>query len=305
MKYFLNLALALCLTGSWMAAAQSEETAPAGAEMGGYTSMSFDAGYFQSSLDGKIEIMKEGVKIILHSKDASEKPLPINANQVRFTWPEKGTHPSKIVLEGKVLIEHPKATIRSEKADWDFETGVLTFTGSPVASMPQVQELRGEKLVLNFKTNKFEVVKGAAKEVPLNGGAIETVAGPSNPYLLREQDILDWSAFLGKFKEQADAKEPSPGKRTMSLLSSKAQKQIGGASKETLLSNKAGVLKELNNALLKPSLYDEAAWKNVTLDADTQALLSKKPSNDQEAAQLNRALLEAAFTGLIAKSPKD
>ncbi len=300
--FWLAMALVGCTT---IAAFGQEGKLPADTAdtMSGYTTMNFDAGYFQSSLDGKIEVMKDGVKIVLVSKDPSEKPLPINANQVTFTWPEKGTHPSRILLEGKVLIEHPNATIRSDKADWNFETGVLTFTGAPVASTPQVKELRGEKLVLNFKTNKFEVIKGEANEVAFKGGAVEAAA--SNPWLLREQDIVDWPAFLEKFKEQADAKEPSPGKRTMSVLSSKAQKLIGSTSSEVLVSNKSGVLKELNNALVKPSLYDEASWKGVALDEATQALLAKKPASEEEATKLNRALLEAAYAGLIAKSDKN
>ena len=205
-----------------------------------------------------------------------------------------------------MVVEHAEATIRSEKADWDFESGQVTFTGSPIVSLPQLKELRGEKFVFDFNTGRYTVVRADAKGAVFGGsgeGGASSSSSESKLSLLRESDILDWPAFLKTFKAQAKETQPSPGKRIMELVSQKARKLISDNSAETLMSNKAGVLKELNSVLTKPTFYQEAAWKGIGLSEQTQAMISTKPATTDEAVKLNRALLTAAYPGLVAPLP--
>ena len=148
----------------------------------GYSSMDYKAGYMESSFDGKIEKMSDGVKITLKSDDAAKKPLPITSREVKFSWPEKGgSQPSKIVIEGKVVVEHPDASVHAEKAEWDFEKGILTFTGSPVMKSPKMPDgIEAQKVVLNFNDGRVQVYGGRAHNARIAGigeGKDEAAAG--------------------------------------------------------------------------------------------------------------------------------
>jgi hypothetical protein len=244
--------------------------------------------------------MTDGVRISLRSENPELKPIPIVANKMKFTWPEKGgKRPSRIVLEGKVVIDHPQANVRADKADWDFEKGILTFTGSPVMKSPQVPEgIEAQKIVLNFNGDRFEVYGGRAKEIHLGDMAGEE-AGP-----LRAEDVRDWPGLFAILKTQAAANEPSPGKRLVSLLDPKAQHAIASDEVEQLLKNKEAILKTINHALTNPKLYDAAAWQGVELGAEAKALLGKGTRSAKESARLNRLLLEAAYPDFIVTSGK-
>ena len=301
-----RFALTVWITFGLAGAAFAQDSAGAN-DMSGYSTMNFEAGYFVSGLDGRIDLMKDGVKITLLSDDPAKKPLPITANQMKFTWPEKGgTKPSRILLEGKVVIEHPQATVHADKADWDFEKGILVFTGAPVITTPQVKELRGEKVVLNFNEDRFEVFGGRAKEIhfgeagPADGQTAATGASP----MLRGDDIRDWPGFLTKIKAAAAVKEPSPGKHVVGLLDAKAQKFIQTLPVESLVQEKESILKQFNRVLASPKLYDAASWQGVEIDPKTAEELQKGGIDPKEQKRVNRALLEIAFPEFIAKAPK-
>ena len=154
--------------------AQAAEPALAGDQsMGSYTIMDYEAGYMVSSFDGKIDTMSDGVKITLRSEDPAKKPVPISANQVKFTWPAAaggGNRPVSILLEGKVVVEHPEASVRAEKAEWDFDKGLLTFTGSPVMSSAKMPDgIEAQKVVLDFNTGRVQVYGGHGHNVRLVG----------------------------------------------------------------------------------------------------------------------------------------
>jgi hypothetical protein len=269
--------------------------------MGGYTSLRLDqAGVFVGTFDGKIESLSDGVKITLLSNDPEKKPLPISANQMKFSWPEGGSakKPSRILLEGKVVIEHPQAKVRAEKADWDFDKGLLTFTGDPVMSSEQVEELQGEKIVLNFKENRFQVFGGRAKVINLQPVA---EGGPSGSSLLQESDITDWAGFIGQIKSQGAAAGPSPGKQVLSLLEPQVQKLVTTVAAETLIENKGKLLKQVNHVITSPRLYNADAWKGVELAPEIQALAGQANLSAPDQMRLNRALIEAAFPGMVSK----
>lgn len=287
------------------ACAGAADQQPAG-NLNGYSAMSVDAGYAVSSLSGKFDVMKDGVRITLLSNDPAKKPVPIVANEVHFTYAGKDAkQPSRIELEGKVVIEHPEATVRAEKADWDFDKGLLTFTGSPTIDSPQIQGLRGDKVVLNFKEDRFEVFGGKIKNYPLSGmgGAPgEPAAGPAPapaPQVLVDS-VKDWPGFVAKLKEQAQGENPSPGKRLFALLDGKTQKALIAIPAEPSSQDKDLVVAFLNRILSNPKFYVEPMWKGVELPPAASALLGKTARSLQEHMALNRLLLEAAFPGMIA-----
>ena len=311
--YWVACALALGLGIALVAAATAEEAKTTDKDsMGGYTRLRMDeVGLFVGGFDGRIDSMSDGVKITLLSDDPDKKPLPIAANQMKFTWPkEGGKRPSRIVLEGKVVIEHPQAVIKSDKADWDFEKGFLTFTGSPVMTNEQMPDgMQAQKIVLDFNENRFQVFGGHAKEMRFGDVGAEKEAGASapgaagDPSLLGSKDVTDWTAFMTRIKADGASASPSPGKRIVSLLDPKAQKQISTVPVETLLQGQGAVLKQINRVLTNPKLYDAEAWKGVELSPEAQGLLQNAPAG-KDLARLNRLLLEAAFPALIAKSAK-
>jgi hypothetical protein len=179
----------------------------AGKVMTGYSTMDYEAGYMESSFDGKVEKMTEGVKIILKSDDPSKPPLPISSREVSFTWPEKGgNQPSKIILEGKVVVEHPEASVHAEKAEWDFEKGLLTFTGSPVMKSPKMPDgIEAQKVVLNFNDGRVQVFGGHAKNARITGLNDAKTDGKANAKPDGKADA--------KSQEKAPAKDSEPAKK--------------------------------------------------------------------------------------------
>ena len=174
------LAVSAVVAGLFAQAPAPETAKP----MSGYTIMDYEAGYMESSFDGKIDTMSDGVKITLRSDDPAKKPLPITARQVKFHWPEKGgNQPSRIVLEGKVVVDHPDANVRAEKAEWDFEKGILTFTGGPVMKSPKMPDgIEAEKVVLNFNDGRVQMYGGRAHNARLVGMGEDKEAGkPAKP----------------------------------------------------------------------------------------------------------------------------
>lgn len=273
-------------------------------DLGGYNALRIDhVGYYKGFLDGRIESFSDGVNIVLLSDDPNKEALPISANRMSFTWPEGETKPSRIVIEGKVAIDHPKGRVKAEKADWDFETGILTFTGNPVMDVGEGGELRGDKVILSFDENRLEILGLRADRLQLSG-VDGGQGGKAAALELQESDVRNWDGFLAKMKEQAAATEASPGKQIIASLKPEVQELIKTLPASALLENRDKVLKEINRVLTNPGLYDEAAWQGITLDDETRALLGESDLSAPDQARLNRALIEAAYPDFIAKRPK-
>ena len=269
--------------------------------LGGYDAIDIEAGHFVGNFDGRIDELDGGVKIRLVSDNPDKPPLPIKASHVKFDWPEDGGgSPSRIVLQGNVVIEHPEATVRSEKADWDFGKGILVITGNPVMATEQVPELRGEKILLNFNTGRFEVEGGKAQRIRLSpNGSASGAKSPS--YSLRVSDIRDWPAFLTRIRKEAGADEPSPGKRVVSLLDTKTRAAVENMPIDVLLEDKDALLKAINPVITNPKLYDKDAWNGVALTNDVKALLGQDELSASDRIHLNRALFEAAYPDYVTK----
>ena len=63
----------------------------------------------------------------------------------------------------------------------------------------------------------------------------------------------------------------------------------------------SALVKNLNDAIAGPSLYEKARFRNVVLRPETAQLLKRNPSG-QQLARLNKLLLEDAYTAELAKS---
>ncbi len=286
-----------------LGAAFAEEPADAKSTgAGGYTALRLDeAGVFVGGFNGRIDSMSDGVRITLLSDDPSKPPLPISANQMKFSWPENGgKRPSRILLEGKVYIKHPQAEIRAEKADWDFDNGTLTFTGNPVMKNDQApQGLEAQKIILDFSKNRYQVFGGHADMIPFGAGE-DKPAKPESTSLLTADDVRDWNALFTKLAAAAKSEDPSPGRQLYSLLNPKFQKAVASMTAEELVKEKDTAAKEINRVLMHPKFYDETAWRGVDVGAEAKALLAKGKCSADEQMRLNRLLLEAAFPGVFA-----
>ena len=270
--------------------------------LGDYDALRLDrVGRYEGFLDFRIESFSEGVDITLLSEDPAKKPLPISADRMTFTWPEGKARPSRIELEGKVIIEHPQAAVRAEAADWDFEKGLLVFTGDPILRGEDGQQIQAEKVVLNFREDRLTMYGARADKLYI--GAASGAAAKSRAALLDAGDILDWPGFLNTIKAQGAAAEASPGKQIATLLDAEARGFITTLPPATLLEHTDKLLQQINRVMTSPDLYDAAAWKGIALDAPTRALLEQDALSAADQARLNRALLEAAYPDVIQKRP--
>ncbi len=266
-------------------------------DFGGYSAMQIDAGRFLGSFDGPMVIkeMTDGVRIILLSDDPDVKPLPIRAYTMQFDYKDQGATPSRIIMEGNVEVQHPQGTVTAERADWDFEKELLTFSGNPVMNSESIRGLRGSRILINFKSNTLEVVDMQAQQVPLRG------VGDADPSLLTEADFPDWPGFVQTLKAQAASDESSPGKQILAHLGADVSGQLTSTPLEVLIERKSSLINQLNKAIRKPGLYNETAWKNVTLSDEVKALMAKTAPEAAEQTRLNRLLLEAAYPEYIVK----
>lgn len=275
-----------------------------GASLGGYSGMRIDrVGLLVGGLDGTLKKMTNGVQITLLSDDPEMKPLPLKANSMTFTWPEGASAPTAIVMEGGVEINHPQATVKAGKAEWDFNKGQLVFTGNPSMDTEMFQGVQGETMVLDFNSNSFSMTGGRAERIEINRGG--EAGGAGDPALLKDSDVKDWTALLTAIKTDTKAEGASPGKQILALLDPAVQSALNGSEAQQLVAQKELILKQLNTALRKPGLYSEAAWVDKTVGAGAQALLAKGALTGQEQTRLNRLLLEAAYPELIASLSPD
>lgn len=281
--------LCLCITFLVLSAfAQLEES------MGGYTTMEIEAGNMKGNFaTGAIEEMTGGVRIKLLSDDPKLKDLPISATTMRFTWAEGRTTPSTIIMEKNVSVQHPDASVTADRAEWNFDTGELVFSGNPEVNNDRLKGLRGDKMTLNIKTNTFEVSQVRADQVPLQTPAGAGESAPKD--LLRVSDIKDWQQLIDTIKQQAKADSPSPGKQIVSRMSAQNQQLLLTLDTTLLLERKEDILKLINDLLQKPGLYSKAAWAGITLPDEATQLLAAGTLDTAAQTRQNRLLLEAAY----------
>lgn len=285
-----------------LAAGWARAQAPADG-MGGYTSMEIDAGLLKGNFaTGTIDEMTGGVKIRLLSDDPELKPLPIRAQTMKFSWREGQSSPVSVVMEQNVEVTHPEAQITADRAEWNFETGQLVLTGEPVVNNDKIKGLRGDKMMLNLKTNQIEVVRMRADQMPLkfegDGGA--ALGGMGGGPALREGDVKDWAGLIDALRADAKAGGATPGGQVLSLIGADKRDLLMTTDPALLLQRKGDMVKLFNSVLKSPDLYKEAAWQGKTLPGEAVELLAADKRDAAEQVRLNRLLLSAAWPGLVA-----
>jgi hypothetical protein len=284
-----------------MAAEPAKAPAPEqGSGMSGYSSMEIDAGRMKGNFaTGAIDEMTDGVKIRLLSDDPDKKPLPIKAQAMKFTWKEGQSTPSTIVMDRNVEVNHADAQITAGHAEWNFDSGEVVFTGDPVVNNDKIKGLRGEKMILNVKTNNFEVTRVRADQVPLQGME-GGPAGKGDPSLLREGDVKDWAALITRLRAEAKTEGATPGKQIVSQISADNQKLLMSVDTAVLLQRKGDIVKLVNSVLKSPKLFNAAAWQGRALAEEAQKLITAEKRTPEEQTRLNRLLITAAYPELVA-----
>lgn len=261
--------------------------------LGGYSSMEIEAGSMKGNFaTGAIEEMTGGVRIRLISDDPGQASLPIEAGSMKFTWGEGRTSPTAIVMEGNVKVKHPDADISAGRAEWNFDSGELVFSGDPVVNSERLKGLRGERMVLNLKTNTFEVSRVRADQVPLQGAEAAT---PASSDEVRPSDIKDWAHLVDAIKAEAQAGAASPGKQILKQLTEENQRLLLQMDTDLLLERKEDILRLINSVLSKPEFFDPQAWAHLTLPEEAAQLTAKESRTRDELLRMNRLLLETAY----------
>jgi len=111
--------------------------------------------------------------------------------------------------------------------------------------------------------------------------------------------ITDPAAFAGKLTNGADA--VSVFLRGRLEDSVKADLAAYSASSANARAAISALVKDLNQVISGPPIYDKARFSNVVLRPETEHLLKQNPGG-QQLARLNKLLLEDAYPGELAKS---
>ncbi|MBI1321288.1 MAG: hypothetical protein GC168_20375 [Candidatus Hydrogenedens sp.] len=280
-----------------LAAALALLTAAAQAQtgMGGYASMAIEkAGQITGGFDGTIQEMSGGVSIVLKSDDPEKSDLPIQAGSITFDWPQGQAQPSRIVLSGNVRIKHPDADVSADRADWNFDTGELVFTGNPVMTSARVQGMKGEKMTLDMEKGTFSVTGVSVPMLDLNGAG-----GAGGADMLRPDAIADMAGLVNALKAAWSAEAASPGKHILSLIESGNRQQLLNSPTNLVVENSKLLLKQLNALLPREDFYNAGAWAGVALGDEAQALAAKETLEEKERTHLNRLAFNAAFAAYM------
>ncbi|MFA7691593.1 MAG: hypothetical protein GX117_00355 [Candidatus Hydrogenedentes bacterium] len=264
--------------------------------MGGYSSMEIEAGTMKGNFaTGAIEEMTGGVRIRLLSDEPGLADLPIEAGTMKFTWEKGRATPATVVMESNVKVKHPDAEISAGRAEWNFNSGELVFSGNPVVNSERLQGLRGEKMILNLKTNTFEVTRVRADQVPLHGAANGAAAPASKAYELRKDDIKDWPGLMNAIKAEAASADPSPGRQILKQMSTQNQQLLLQMETAQLVERKEDILRLFNGILPAQGFYAADAWAGKTLSDEARQLTAADNLEQNDLSKLNRLLLEAAY----------
>jgi hypothetical protein len=111
--------------------------------------------------------------------------------------------------------------------------------------------------------------------------------------------IIDPATFAGKLATGLDAVSVFLRGRLQDSV--KADLAAYSASSENAKTVISALVKDLNQVISGPSIYDKARFSNIVLRPETERLLQQN-SRGQQLARLNKLLLEDAYPGELAKS---
>jgi hypothetical protein len=267
-----------------------------------FSTMDLDAGEFAFNFETQqIERMSRGADITFYPDDPGERPMRLRARDISFGWQSRESNePSSMLLEGNVIISHPRGEIRAARADWDVATSVMIFTGSPSITSDQRGTLTGERMELNLQTGEFRGVNIRGENVPIRGsGADAPPAGAQN--LLSTAAVDDWPALLTAIRQDSQREGPSPGRRILSLMTPQVRAGFDNLADATELAEgqKRLVTDALNGLLSSPRLYDAESWEGLEVAPGILTAAQAPELPEAERVMVNRALLHAAYPDFI------
>jgi hypothetical protein len=111
--------------------------------------------------------------------------------------------------------------------------------------------------------------------------------------------INDAAAFAAKLSASSDAVSRFLRERLQdSVKADLAAYSTSSANAKAVIS---ALVKDLNQLISGPSIYDQARFHGIALRPETEQLIRQNPSG-QQLARLNKLLLEDAYPGELAKS---
>jgi hypothetical protein len=120
---------------------------------------------------------------------------------------------------------------------------------------------------------------------------------------LSEEDVQDWPGLCNRMAQESGGEKPAPGRRLMETFTPKVQDLVlragsKGTFEET---RRLELLRALNGALRTRDLHRGKDFDGLDLPDATKVLLGRPRSglSGREVAQLNRALLAAAYPAHI------
>lgn len=108
-----------------------------------------------------VQHLKGGVKLVLIAKDPAEN-MKIDANTIDFFYDEKSPEleegtPSRMELNGDIVITSQTFNIRSQKAIVRLDTMEATFIGSTEFSADGGSPGKADGIVVNFNTGDINM----------------------------------------------------------------------------------------------------------------------------------------------------
>jgi len=283
------------VTAAWAAAQDA-------ARSFNFNTMDLDAGEFVFNFETQqIERMSRGADITFYPDDPGERPMRLRAREMTFQWSsQEASEPSNMLMEGNVIITHPRGEIRAARADWNVATSVMVFTGSPSITSDRSGTLTGERMELNLRTGAFSGVNIRGQNVPIRGGGVDAPpAGAEN--LLATGEVSDWPALLTAIRDDSQREGPTPGRHILGLLTPQVRAGFDNLADADELAEgqKRLVVDALNGLLASPRFYNAEAWAGLDLPTDIAARAAATELPDAERVMVNRALLHAAYPDFV------
>ena len=123
--------------------------------------------------------------------------------------------------------------------------------------------------------------------------------------LLTQADVTDWKKLAQALKSAGDSPSLSPAKRIWSLMKPEAKGFVTQLIQAEWPDKymKSQIAADLDRLLRERDLYDETAWRGVTLDPKSAAMLKtdRGKLGHADLCRLNSHLLAAAFPNFMAK----
>jgi hypothetical protein len=122
---------------------------------------------------------------------------------------------------------------------------------------------------------------------------------------LGQGHVQDWRGLVTKVQAASAAGAPSPARQVWLSLGDEGQRLFEQAARQQRVepSQIADLVRSLNEALHKPSFYQQPAFQQVSVPEAVQALLTAPQLSPDEVVLRNRHLLVAAFPGQVLPPP--